>query len=46
MLTERLYGVKFRQTQFWRGLGGLELSMQKPERRAIERDEEAARVNN
>lgn len=40
-LIERLYGVKFGQTQIWRILGGLGFSVQKPERRAIERDEAA-----
>lgn len=40
-LIERLYGVKFGQTQIWRILGGLGFSVQKPERRAIERDEDA-----
>jgi transposase len=38
-LIERQYGVKFGQTQIWRILAGLGLSVQKPDRRAIERDE-------
>ena len=41
MAIERLHGVKFSQTQIWRILGGLGFSVQKPERRAIERDEDA-----
>ena len=41
VLSERVYGVKFGQTQIWRFLGGLGFSAQKPERRAIERDEDA-----
>lgn len=41
VLIERLYGVKFGQTQIWRILGVLGFSAQKPERRAIERDEDA-----
>ena len=44
VLIERLYGVKFGQTQIWRILGSLGFSVQKPERRAIERDEEAAQT--
>ncbi|WP_374954979.1 winged helix-turn-helix domain-containing protein [Paraburkholderia sp. BL21I4N1] len=38
-----MYGVEFSQTQVWRLLGTLGFSAQKPERRAIERDEEAVR---
>ena len=41
VLIERVHGVKFGQTQIWRILGGLGLSAQKPERRAIERAEDA-----
>ena len=41
VLIERQYGVKFGQTQIWRILGGLGFSVQKPDRRAIERDEDA-----
>jgi len=44
VLIERLYGVKFCQTQIWRILGGLGFSVQKPERRAIERDEDAVQT--
>ena len=44
ILIERLYGVKFSQTQIWRILGGLGFSVQKPERRAIERDEQAVQT--
>ena len=43
-LIERQYGVKFSQTHIWRILGGLGLSVQKPERRAIERDEQAVQT--
>jgi transposase len=43
-LIERQYGVKFSQTHIWRILGGLGFSVQKPERRAIERDEDAVQV--
>jgi transposase len=40
-LIERMHGVRFGQTQVWRILGGLGFSPQKPEKRAIERNEEA-----
>jgi transposase len=40
---ERLHGVRFGQTQVWRILGSLGFSAQKPERRAIERNEDAVR---
>lgn len=40
---ERLHGVRFGQTQVWRILGSLGFSPQKPEKRAIERDEDAVR---
>ena len=43
-LIERQYGVKFSQTHIWRILGGLGLSVQKPERRAIERDEQVVQT--
>jgi transposase len=43
-LIERLYGVKVSLTQVWRILGSLGFSAQKPERRAIERDEDAVQV--
>ena len=42
-LVERLYGVKYGQTQIWRILGALGFSAQKPERRAVERDDDAVR---
>ncbi len=38
---ERLHGERFSQTQVWRILGSLGFSPQKPEKRAIERDEDA-----
>ena len=40
---ERVHGVRFGQTQVWRILGSLGFSPQKPEKRAIERNEEAVR---
>ena len=43
-LIRRLHGVVFSQTQVWRLLGALGFSPQKPERRAIERDEQAVRT--
>jgi len=43
-LIKRQYGVKFSQTQLWRIMGGLGFSVQKPERRAIERDEDAVQT--
>jgi transposase len=42
-LIERLHGVRFGQTQVWRILGSLGFSPQKPEKRAIERNEDAVR---
>lgn len=44
VLIERRYGVKFGQTQIWRILGALGFSVQKPERRAIERNEEVVQT--
>jgi transposase len=44
VLIESQYGVKFGQTQIWRILGGLGFSVQKPERRAIERDDDAVQT--
>ena len=41
---ERMHGVRFGQTQVWRILGALGFSAQKPEKRAIERDEDAVRT--
>jgi transposase len=40
---ERLYGVKFGTTQLWRILGALGFSVQKPEKRALERSEDKVR---
>lgn len=40
---EHMHGVRFGQTQVWRILGSLGFSSQKPEKRAIERDEGAVR---
>jgi len=40
-LVRRLYGVRFSEVHIWRLLGALGFSSQKPERRAIERDEAA-----
>ena len=44
VLIQRLHGVEFSQTQVWRLLGALGFSPQKPERRALERDEQAVRA--
>ncbi len=44
VVIERLHGVRFGQTQLWRILGALGFSPQKPEKRAIERDEDAVRA--
>ena len=40
---ERLHGVRFSQGHVWRILGALGFSAQKPEKRAIERNEDAVR---
>lgn len=40
---ERLYGVRFGTTQLWRILGALGFSVQKPEKRALERNDDAVR---
>ena len=40
---ERMHGVRFGQTQVWRILGALGFSPQKPEKQAIERNEDAVR---
>lgn len=40
---ERMHGVRFGQTNVWRILGSLGFSPQKPEKRAIERNESAVR---
>jgi transposase len=44
MLIERLYGVTFSQVHVWRLLGGMGFSAQKPERRAIERNDAAVQA--
>lgn len=41
MLIERVHGVHFSEVHVWRILGRLGFSSQKPERRALERDEDA-----
>ncbi len=41
---ERLHGVRFGQTQVWRILGSLGFSSQKPDKRAIERNDDAVRA--
>ena len=41
---ERMHGVRFSQTQVWRILGSLGFSPQKPDKRAIERDDDAVRI--
>jgi transposase len=42
-LIERMHGVRFGQTQVWRILGSLGFSPQKPQKRAIERNEDVVR---
>ena len=44
VLIKRQFDVRLRQTQVWRILGALGFSVQKPERRAIERDEDAVQT--
>lgn len=44
VVIERLHGVRLSQTQIWRILGSLGFSPQKPEKRALERNEEAVRA--
>lgn len=41
ILIERLYGIRFSEVHVWRLLGAMGFSSQKPERRAVERDEAA-----
>ncbi len=41
LLIERLFGVSYSEVHVWRILGTLGFSSQKPERRAIERDDTA-----
>lgn len=43
VVIDRLYSVKFGQTQIWRILGALGFSVQKPEKRAVERNDDAVR---
>jgi transposase len=43
-LIERMHGVRFSQTQVWRILGALGFSPQKPEKRALERNEDGVRA--
>ena len=43
VVIKRLHGVKFGQTQIWRILGSLGFSPQKPNKRAIERNEDVVR---
>ena len=42
VLIDRLYGVRFSEVHLWWLLGAMGFSSQKPERRAIERDDTAA----
>jgi hypothetical protein len=42
-IIECMHGVRFSQTQVWRILGSLGFSPQKPEKQAIERNEDAVR---
>ena len=41
LLIEQLYGVRFSEVHVWRLLGVMGFSSQKPERRALERNEQA-----
>ena len=41
LVIERMHGVRFSHVQVWRILGSLGFSPQKPEKRAIERNEDA-----
>lgn len=43
LLIERMFDVSYSQVHVWRILGALGFSNQKPERRAIERNEDAVR---
>jgi len=43
-LIKRQFGIKFSDVHVWRLLGSMGFSSQKPERRAIERDEDAVRT--
>jgi transposase len=44
VVVQRMFGVEYSLSQIWRILGGLGFSVQKPERRAIERDEDAVQT--
>jgi len=44
VVVKRMFGVEFSLSQIWRILGGLGFSVQKPERRALERDEDAVQT--
>ena len=44
VVVQRMFGVEFSLSQIWRILGGLGFSVQKPERRALERDEDAVQT--
>ena len=43
-LIKRQFGIQFSDVHVWRLLGSMGFSSQKPERRAIERDEDAVRT--
>ena len=43
VVIKRLHSVQFSQSQIWRILGALGFSAQKPEKRAIERNEDGVR---
>jgi len=42
-LIKRQFGIEYSDVHVWRLLGSMGFSSQKPERRAIERDEDAVR---
>jgi len=44
VVVQRMFGVEFSLSQIWRILGALGFSVQKPERRALERDEGAVQT--
>jgi transposase len=44
VVVQRMFGVEFSLSQIWRILGALGFSVQKPERRALERDEDAVQT--
>ncbi len=44
VLIERMHGVRFSEVHVWRLLGAMGFSSQKPERRAIERNEPAVQA--